>query len=433
MKLFRNITRLVISASLATVMTAAAWADEWTHALPEEVGMSSARLQRLTNVMQGYIDSGDVAGMVILIARDGKLPYEMAFGKRDLATNAPMLKDTIFRIASQTKAIVSAGIMSLQEEGKLLVTEPLGKYLPEWMETNVAVAKEDGEGYDIVPAERSITIRDLLTHTSGIPYGAWINGLTDDAWMEAGFPGWYYASSDKPIRELVREMAALPMVGQPGEKWVYGLNLDILGALIEVVSGQTLDVFLKERFFDPLGMVDTQFYLPVSKLNRLATVYVRTGPGEITRASDEGIMWTQGDYVIGQGPNLTLSGGAGLLSTAHDYSVFLEMLRNDGATMSGEQLLSPMSISLLTTDHTGDIDFRPGVGFSYGFAVALDRGIIGTPGNVGEFRWGGAYHSTYWVDPVANLVVTAFTQFGATAGLDDQNKLRAMIYAAITD
>lgn len=433
MRHWKNLSRVAAVTGVAALLTLSAVADEWTYVVPEEVGMSSARLDRLSDVMQGYIDSGDVAGMVILIARDGKVPYEMAFGDRDLASGSPMQTDTIFRIASQTKAIVSAGIMSLQEEGKLLVDEPLGKYLPEWMETTVAVAKEDGEGYDIVPAERSIRIRDLLTHTSGIPYGAWINGLTDDAWNEAGFPGWYYASSEKPIRELVREMAGLPMVAQPGTKWIYGLNLDILGALIEVISGQTLDVFLKERFFDPLGMVDTQFYLPQSEVDRLATVYVRSGPGEITRASDEGLMWTQGDYVIGQGPNVTLSGGAGLLSTAHDYSVFLEMLRKGGVTMSGERLLSPMSINLMVTDHTGDIEFRPGKGFSYGFQVALDAGVIGIPGNVGEFRWGGAYHSTYWVDPVAKLVVTAFTQFGTTAGLDDQNKLRSLIYAAITD
>lgn len=422
------------AAGLATIVAFSAVADEWTHVVPEEVGMSSARLERLTNVMQGYIDSGDVAGMVILIARDGKVPYEMAFGSRDLASNSPMLEDTIFRIASQTKALVSAGIMSLQEEGLLLVDEPLGKYFPEWTETTVAVAKAEGEvGYNVVPAERPITIRDLLTHTSGIPYGAWINGLTDDAWTEAGFPGWYFANHEKPIRDLVREMADLPMVAQPGEKWVYGLNLDILGALIEEVSGQTLDVYLQETFFDPLGMVDTQFYLPQNEADRLATVYVRSEDGVLTRASDEGLMWTQGQYVIGQGPNVTLSGGAGLLSTAHDYSVFLEMLRNGGVTMSGERILSPMSVKLMTTDHTGDIEFRAGRGFGYGFQVTLDQGVLGIPGNEGEFRWGGAYHSTYWVDPVANLVVTAFTQFGTTGGLDDQAKLRALIYQAIVD
>lgn len=432
MKYWKNLSGVAAATGIALAVAFSAAADEWTRVVPEEVGMSSERLERLTNVMQGYIDSGDVAGMVILIARDGKVPYQMAFGNRDLASNSPMQEDTIFRIASQTKAIVSAGIMSLQEEGLLLVDEPLGKYFPEWMETTVAVEKEEG-GYDLVPADRPITIRDLLTHTSGIPYGAWINGLTDDAWNEAGFPGWYFANHEKPIRDLVREMADLPMIAQPGTEWIYGLNLDILGALIEEVSGQPLDAYLQETFFDPLGMVDTQFFLPADEADRLATVYVRSEDGELTRASDEGLMWTQGQYVIGQGPNVTLSGGAGLLSTAHDYSVFLEMLRNGGVTMSGERILSPMSVNLMVTDHTGDIEFRGGRGFGYGFQITLDPGIVGIPGNAGEFRWGGAYHSTYWVDPVANLVVTAFTQFGTTSGLDDQNKLRALIYQAIVD
>lgn len=432
MRRFHRFGKAVVVAATLAAIAVPALADEWTHVVPEEVGMSSERLQRLTDVMQAYVDNGDVAGMVILVAREGKVPYEKAFGYRDLESKSPMQEDTIFRIASQTKALVSAGVMILQEEGKLLVTDPLGKYLPEWMETSVGVAKEGG-GYDVVPAERPITIRDLLTHTSGIPYGAWRNGVTDDAWVEAGFPGWYFANHDEPIRELVRQMADLPMAAQPGEKWLYGYNLDILGALIEVVSGQSLDEFLQDRIIDPLGMVDTQFFLPQSEAGRLATVYDRSDDGELTRASNEGKMWTQGEYVIGQGPNVTFSGGAGLLSTAHDYSVFLEMLRNGGVTMNGERLLSPMSVKLMTTDHTGDIEFRPGAGFGYGFQVALDQGVLGVPGNEGEFRWGGAYHSTYWVDPVANLVVTAFTQFGTTGGVDDQDKLRALIYQAIVE
>ena len=422
----------VAAAGLAATFSFAAWADEWTHVEPEKVGMSSERLQRLTDHMQGYIDGGDIAGMVILIARDGQVPYEKALGFRDLESEAPMQADTIFRIASQTKAIVSAGVMILQEEGRLLVDEPLGKYLPEWMETTVAVPIESG-GYYEVPAARPITIRDLLTHTSGIPYGAWINGLTDDAWNEAGFPGWYFANHDQPIRELVRRMAALPMNAQPGTTWIYGYNLDILGALIEVASGQTLDVFLKDRIFDPLGMDETRFWLPASEAGRLATVYDRFAPGELTRASDEGAMWDQGKYIVGEGPNAALSGGAGLLSTAQDYSIFLEMIRNGGRTMDGQQILSPMSVALMTTDHLAGIPFRPGAGFGYGFQVSVDQGALGVPGNEGEFRWGGAYHSTYWVDPVAGLVVTAFTQFGETSGIDDQGKLRALVYQAIVD
>ena len=228
-------------------------------------------------------------------------------------------------------------------------------------------------------------------------------------------------------------MASLPMAAQPGARWIYGYNIDILGALIEVVSGQSLDEYLDETFFEPLDMADTQFWLPQNKESRLAKVYDRTGEGQLTMASSDPAMWTQGEYVRGNGPNITLSGGAGLLSTAHDYSVFLEMIRNGGISMDGERILSPMSPKLMTTSHTGDLPYRPGQGYGYGFSVTVDEGLRGIPGNEGEFAWGGAYHSTYWVDPVANLVVTAFTQFGETAGIDDQGKLRALIYQAIVE
>lgn len=228
-------------------------------------------------------------------------------------------------------------------------------------------------------------------------------------------------------------MAALPMVHQPGETWLYGLNTDILGALIEVVSDQTLDVFLADRFFEPMGMTDTQFWLDPEEADRLPTVYDRTAEGLVPAAAG-GAMWDQGEYIRGEGPNVTLSGGAGLLSTAEDYATFLDMIRMGGVAPNGARILSPASVDLMITDQTGDIDFRPGAGFGYGFQVALDQGALGYPGNEGEFRWGGAYHSTYGVDPEQDLVVTYFSQMGDTGeGLDDYGKLRAMIYQAMVD
>ncbi len=420
-----------IATTLCVAGAPAAWADHWDDVAPEEVGMSSERLERLTDAMQAYVDEGQVAGLVVLIAKEGQVPYHESFGYRDLEAQDPMETDDIFRIASQTKAIVSTGIMALQEEGLLLVDDPVGRHMPEWMETTVAVDNETG-GVDIVPAERPITIRDLLTHTSGIPYGAWINPLTSEAWAEAGIDGWYFASEDEPIREIVRRMADLPMVAQPGTEWLYGSNTDILGALIEVASGQPLDVFLEERFFGPLGMEDTHFFLPAEEADRLAVVYDLSPEGELAPAADAGAMWDQGDYVAGEGPGVTLSGGAGLLSTAHDYATFLEMLRRGGTAPSGERILAPMSVQQMTTDQTGGIEYEPGAGFSYGFQVALDQGAIGTPGNDGEFRWGGAYHTTYWVDPEEDLVVTYFSQFGDVE-LDDHRKLRALVYQAIVE
>ncbi|TNC53019.1 beta-lactamase family protein [Rubellimicrobium rubrum] len=423
---------LLAATALSALLAPAAQADHWAEASPDQLGLSAERLERLTAVMQAYVDEGVLPGMVILVAKDGRIAYSRAFGHQDVGSQTPMTTDTIFRIASQTKAITSAGVLLLQEEGKLLVDDPVGKYMPEWMETTVAVEDEEG-GYYEIPAKRPITIRDLLTHTSGIPYGAWINGVTDEAWQEAGITGWYFASDDEPIREIVRRMADLPMIAQPGTEYIYGSNTDILGALIEVVSGQPLDAFFQDRFFDPIGMTDTHFFLPEAKANRLATVYEMTEEG-LTPAPDVGAMWDQGDYVVGDGPNVTFSGGAGLVSTAHDYAAFLEMLRQGGVAPGGERILAPMTVTLMTTDHLGGIEFEPGAGFGYGFEVVLDPGTLGVPVNEGEFRWGGAYHSTYWVDPEEEMVVTYFTQLGEeTMDVDDHGKLRALIYQAIVE
>ena len=394
---------------------------------PESAGLSEDRLLRLTQTFEQYVSEGQLSGSVILVARKGKIAYLESFGLQDMEQEVPMEKNTIFRIASQTKAIISVGIMMLQEEGKLLITDPVGKYLPPFMETTVAVAGEDGS-YEVMPAKRPITIRDLLTHTSGVGYGG---GVAADRWEEAGIQGWYFADRDEPILETVNRMAALPFEAQPGEKFVYGYNTDILGALIEVVSGQPLDQFLKERILDPLQMEDTHFYLPASKKDRLATVYSATREG-LERAPDPGSMVGQGAYV--DGPGKSFSGGAGLLSTAKDYAAFLQMMLN-GGEYDGEHLLSPKTVELMTVDHLGEVAFpwEDGTGFGLGFSVLIDLGARGTPGSVGEYGWGGAYHSDYWVDPEEELVVVYFTQLIPAGGLDDHAKLRALIYGAMVE
>ena len=394
---------------------------------PEEVGMSSERLEYLTETFNQYVDSGQLPGAVALVARKGQLVYLRAFGERDLEDDQPMREDAIFRIASQTKAIVSVGIMLLQERGELLITDPVGKYIPEYMETTVAVANGNG-GYDIVPAKRPITIRDLLTHTAGIGHG---NGVASDRWEEAGIQGWYFAHRDEPVLETVKRMAELPMDAQPGERFVYGYNTDILGALIVAITGQPLDQFLRENILEPLAMMDTHFYLPPEKEDRLAVVYSATEDG-LERAPDESRMVAQGAYV--EGPRRSFSGGAGLLSTATDYARFLQMMLN-GGELNGERILSPKTVELMTVSHLGEVVFpwNAGTGFGLGFYVLEDFGARGIPGSVGEFGWGGAYHSTYWVDPVKELVVVYFTQVIPAGGLDDNGKLRALIYQAIID
>jgi len=403
--------------------TAHAMASGFEPAAPEDVGLSSERLERLTERLEAYVEDGELAGGVALVARRGRIAYLEAFGRRDIEANAPMTADAIFRIASQTKAIVSAGVMILQEEGALLITDPVGNYLPAFRETTVAVPRDDG--YDVVPASRPITIRDLLTHTSGFGYGM---GVAADRWAAAGIQNWYFADRDEPIGVTVDRMASLPADAQPGERWIYGYNTDILGALIERVSGQPLDVFLAERIFEPLGMRDTHFYLPQEKRDRLAKVY-SAGENGLSPAVGTGAIG-QGAYV--DGPRKSFSGGAGLLSTATDYARFLQMLLN-GGELDGVRVLSRKSVELMTVGHIGDVPFRPGETFGLGFYIVEDVGARGVPGSVGEYGWGGAYHSTYWVDPVEELVVVYLAQLLPAGDIDDHRKLRTLVYQAIVD
>lgn len=387
-------------------------------------GMSAERLQRLATTLEEYAAQGRVAGGVALVARRGGIVHHQAFGQRDREAGAPMTTDTIFRIASQSKGVIAVATMMLVEEGKLLLTDPLGKHIPAFQDTTVAVARAGG-GYAIEKARRPITVRDLLLHTSGIGYGM---GVAADAWQKAGIQNYYFSDRDEPIGATVARMAALPMDAHPGEQWVYGYSYDILGALIEQVSGQTLDVFLQQRVFAPLGMVDTSFYLPEDKRARLAVVYARGADGLAVAPADGAAG--QGAFV--DGPRKSFSGGAGLLSTASDYARFLQMLL-DGGEFEGQRLLSRKTVELMTSDHLSPIVFRPGVGEGLGFSVVTDLGKRGEPGSPGEFGWGGAYHSTYWVDPREELVVVYLTQLVPAGDIDDFGKLRALVYQAITD
>ena len=391
---------------------------------PEDVGLATERLERITRVFDDYVEREALPGAVILIARRGGVAYLRAFGQRDREAADAMATDAIFRIASQTKALVSVAVLMLQEEGRLLLGDPVSRYIPGFHSTTVAVPR-DGGGYDVVPAERPITLRDLLTHTAGIGYGY---GPASDRWAEAGIQGWYFADRDEPIARTVERIAALPMDAQPGARFVYGYSTDILGVVVERASGLPLDAFLRTRILEPLGMTDTFFFLPPESAARLATVYMRKDSTAVQRAPAEGTMDSQGAYV--DGPRRSFSGGAGLLSTARDYARFLQMLRN-GGELEGRRLLSPKTVELLTANHIGDRSPWPGQGFGLGFSVVEDLGRRGVPGSVGEFGWGGAYHSVYWVDPAEELVVVYFAQVIPARFLDDHAKLRALAYQAI--
>jgi CubicO group peptidase (beta-lactamase class C family) len=421
MRLSKSFRFCVLAVIIAIALPA--FAANLPTVRPELVGLSTERLGRIGEVMQMYVDQGKLGGAVTLVARNGKVAYLQSFGKLDPTTGASMPTDAVFRIASQTKAVTSAAVMILFEEGKLLLGDPVSKYIPEFKDTTVAVpeAAKKGPGYKVVPAKRPITVRDLLTHTAGISYG---DGPAKDLYKAAGLQGWFMADRPEPIGTYIKKLARLPFDAQPGEKFIYGYNTDILGYLVEVVSGMSLADFIKKKITEPLGMADTSFFLPEDIAGRMTAVYGANKDGKAELAADPR------EYAYVKGPRTCFGGGAGLLSTAEDYARFLLMLQS-GGEWGGIHVLSPKSVELMTVDHVGQI--YGDQGFGLGFWVTKELGKNGDPGSVGAFGWGGAYHTTYWVDPVEKLVAVFMTQLLPAGGSDAQGKFRALVYQAIID
>jgi len=424
MRAFVQRPSAIVTVLIAFFVTAAP--AQVAQQTPESAGLSSARLERLNAVMKEYVDQGKISGVVTLVARHGRVVHLRPTGRLDIEQNRPMQKDTIFRIASMSKAVTSVATLMLMEDGKLLLSDPVSKFIPAFKKTTVAVAPPKGAAPNspvaIVPARREITIRDLLTHTSGISYGT---GPAEAQYKAANIWMWYFADKNEPILPVVERLAALPFDAQPGEKYIYGFNTDILGAVVEQASGQPLDEFFRTRIFEPLRMRDTSFFLPPEKRDRLAVVYAATD-NRIVRAPEP--QRGQGDYV--DGPRKCFSGGAGLLSTASDYARFLQMLLN-GGELDGVRLLGPKTVELATSNHVGKL-FNEGLtGFGLGFEVVDDLGKAGRPGSVGEFSWGGAYNTGFWVDPQEQLVAVFMSQLLPSNDLDIQGKFRALVYASI--
>jgi CubicO group peptidase (beta-lactamase class C family) len=395
----------------------------------EDLGVSSTRLDRIATTMNQYVKERRVAGVVTLVVRQGQVVHFGAFGQRDIESQATMEKDAIFRIASMTKAITSVAVMMLAEEGRLVISDPVSKFIPAFKKTTVAVEYREGTSTRptiiSVPAKREITIRDLLTHTSGISYGT--GGLVEDQYKAANILNFYFADKPEPIGPIVERLAALPFQTQPGEKHVYGFSTDILGAVIERASGMSLDEFFRTRIFTPLKMPDTYFFLPPEKASRLATLYGVSATGTVERAPDKG-RTGQGEY--GTGPRMCYSGGAGLLSTAQDYARFMLMLLN-GGELDGVRLLGPKTVELMTSNHVGTLFEEGRFGFGLGFEITEHVGRSGRYGSVGEFGWGGAYYTQYWADPQEQLVAVFMTQTLPATGLDLQQKFRELVYSSI--
>ena len=421
----------------------------WTQGLPvvapADVGLSSARLERLEQVVQGYIDANAVAGAVTLVARKGGQAHLQAYGMADRATGRAMTPDAIFRFASMTKPITSVAVMMLYEEGHFKLNDPVGRYIPELSSLEILSANEDGgDGFSRVAAERSITIRQLLTHTSGISYrflgdlGATpaqshVSELYGSAGIVDGL-----SEYTGTIQDMVNNLGELPLLHEPGAAFTYGLSTDVLGRLVEVVSGMSFDEFLRTRLFEPLGMNDTFFYIPADKANRLASLYTPNAVGDL----DEVDGTVDGEHLVYSATysagtaRTNFSGGAGLNSTIFDYSRFLQMLLN-GGSFGGARILSPVTVDLMTRDHIGEIPngsvVAPGSGgFGLGFAITGDPGVDGELGSAGAYYWAGFFNTSFWVDPKEQLFGILLTQV-FPSGSDIQEKFRLMTYQTIVN
>ena len=387
-------------------------------AAPEEVGLSRGRLQRLSDVLRGDIDRGFVPGAVALVARRGKVAHFEALGARDPAGGAPMHRDSLFRIYSMTKPIVSVAAMILWEEGRFLLGDPVAKYLPDFAGLEVAVER-DGK-IERVPAERDITLQDLLRHTSGLTYEFRGNAPVQKMYMDAKI-----FRRNQTNAEQAATLARLPLMYQPGTRWEYSRSTDVLGRVIEVMTGETLGEVLAERILKPLGMADTDFFVPAAKHQRLAEAFAKDPETGL------GVQLLE----VREKPSFE-SGGGGLVSTAMDYARFLQMMLN-GGTLDGSRLLSRKTVEYMTADHLGGMPgtpdlLIPGYGFGLGFAVRLQPGLAQVPGSTGQYYWGGLAGTTFWVDPAEQLFAVLLIQ-GPGQREYFRVLFRDLVYAAFAD
>jgi CubicO group peptidase (beta-lactamase class C family) len=401
---------------------------------PEQVGLSAERLGRVRKWMDQWVESGRLAGMVTVVMRRGQVAFAETAGKADLARNKPMRPDTIFRIYSMTKPLTSTAIMMLYEEGRFQLDDPISKFIPAFRNPRVYAGGSRGK-IDSVPAEREITFRDLLTHTSGLTYG-FMESNPVDALYRAKDDGVDFQTSETSLKDVVERLATFPLIAQPGKAWNYSVATDVLGYLVEVISGQPFEVYLKEKVLKPLGMVDTDFFVPQDKHERFAANY-SAGPGGKLELLDDP---AKSRYLK---PRKVNSGGGGLVSTAADYLRFCRFMLNKGE-LDGVRLLGRKTVELMTVNHLkGDMadmgmprfseSTYNGVGFGLGFSVTLDPAkahILGTPG---EFAWGGAASTAFWIDPAEDMAVVLLTQLMPSSTYPIRRELRVLTYQAIVD
>lgn len=399
-------------------------------ARPEDVGMSSERLARIRPAMRRYVDRGLVPGVVTLVARRGRVVHFEAVGHRDVEAKAPMTTDAIFRIASMTKPIASVALMTLYEEGHFLLNDPISKFLPEFANMKVAQAspttETGGAPYKLVPAKNQITFKHVLTHTAGFPNT--YRGITREE-FDRTYPR---KNPNETTADAVKRLATMPLNFNPGEAWEYGPATDVVGRLVEVISGMTLDEYLRKKIFEPLKMTDTHFYLPASKLDRFAATYQPDEKNgnkiKLAEAPTLESRWVKQ-------PHNYFSGAGGLVSTAADYVRFHQMTLQ-GGELDGARILGRKTVELMTTNHIGDLPIwltGPGYGFGLGYSVVKDIGVTGQAGSAGMYGWGGAFCTYFQVDPKEELIGVVMTQVRPYTHINIRQEFMALANQAIVD
>jgi CubicO group peptidase (beta-lactamase class C family) len=424
--------RLTLTLFVSVSFSLISFSQKLVEAAPETQKFSAERLRRIDDMIRGYIDNGKLNGATALIARNGKIVYYRGFGYDDKENKKPMKRDAIFRIASQSKAITSVAAMILYEEGKFLLDDPISKYIHSFKNPQVIDKFNEADTtYTTKPASREVTIRDLLTHTSGIGYAQIGSKETNAIYAKNNIRS-FYGWGSKSLAEDMQKLGSLPLVHNPGEQFTYGLNTDVLGYLIEVVSGLSLDEFMRKRIFTPLGMKDTYFYVPVDKQDRIVTTYHADSTGQLKKLplnyNDNGEMNI--DYPKTNGTYY--SGGAGLSSTVYDYAVFLQMLLN-GGEYDGKRILSRHTVNMMITNQIGDINVDGDNKFGLGFSLVTEKSSGKGPASIGSFSWGGIYSTHYWADPKEKIVGLIYKQFWNDPAGESTNKFEVMTYAALTD
>jgi len=421
-----RVKALLAAALLCFMTVVTVEAQSLPSVRPEQVGLSSERLQRIMDMLKADVDKRMIPGAVVLVARHGKIAYFETVGVRDPATKVPMTKDSIFRIYSMSKPITSVSAMMLWEDGRFNLSEPVSKYIPQMGGLKVGVEKPDPNGgkptLELVPTKRDMTIQDLFRHTSGLTYGFFGPGQVKKMYAEAKVWNDYPSNA-----ELVDRLAKLPLAYQPGTTWDYSHSTDVLGRLVEVISRQSLYQFEKERLLDPIGMKDTGFYVTDKvKQSRIAEPF-----------PDDRSIGVDAEFNDPRVSQAAESGGGGMVGTAMDYARFLQMLLN-GGTIDGKRILGPKTVAYMTSDHLGPAIeqgplYLPGLGFGFGlgFAVRKDAGVSAFAGTVGEYNWGGAGGTYFWVDPKEDMFVVFMMQ-SPKHRVPYRYLLKDMVYAAVT-